>query len=191
MSQPPDDHLKALWQGQETETGAMSVEAIRARAGAYRNRLRRGYLTACILWASETVFFAVAGWTARNDTIRLGDLLMIPALSWMIWRMRDRWPSALPDPGASAAVLIDFHRRELNRQRFGLWRFMITLGPALLAAGVMGVGIRTQEDHLSLAHWGPILTLIAIWIAVMAWMVRRQQRKLQRQIEELDATRPG
>ena len=86
MTQPPEDQLKALWQGQETETKPMSVEAIRARAGAYRSRMRRYYLVASMIWAAETLFFAYAAWTARNDTIRTGDLLMIPALGWMIWR---------------------------------------------------------------------------------------------------------
>jgi len=190
MSPPPDDQLKALWQGQETETKPMTVEAIRARAGAYRNRLRRGYLTASVLWAAETVFFAIAAWQARNGIIRLGDLLMIPALAWMIWRTRQRWPTALPETGASAAVLIDFHRNELIRQRFRLWTMAITLAPVLLAAGVMAVGMHTQEDdQLTLAHWGPLIALTAVWVVLLAWMVRRQQRKLQREIAELDATR--
>ena len=191
MSQPPDNDLKALWQGQSTETKPMTVDAIRARAAAYRDRVRRGYLVASIVWVSETLFFAYAAWTARNDTIRLGDLLMIPALAWMIWRTRERWPGELPDTSASGAVLVAFHRRELIRQRFRFWTMMITLTPALLAAGVMGVGMHTAEDDkLVLAHWGPIIALTALWMVILAWMIRRQVRKQQREIEELDATRP-
>ena len=164
MSQPPEDQLKALWQGQQTEQVPMSVEAIRARAGAHHDRLRRFYLLASAIWAGETVFFAVAAWTARNDTIRLGDLIMIPALGWMIWRSRDRWPSALPDDRASAAVLIDFHRRELLRQRFRLSAMAITLAPTLLAMAVMGVGMHSPEDPETLAEWAPLIALTALWI---------------------------
>ena len=190
MSQPPDDHLKALWQGQKTEQVPMSVEAIRARAGAHHDRVRRGYLFACTLWAAETVFFAYAAWTARNDTIRVGDLMMIPALAWMIWRSRERWPGALPDDRASAAVLIDFHRRELMRQRFRLSAMAITLAPTLLAVAVLLVGMHSPSDPQTLLEWAPLIALTALWMGLMAWMVRRQQRRLQRQIEEVDATRP-
>ncbi|MFL5296547.1 MAG: hypothetical protein ACJ798_09220 [Phenylobacterium sp.] len=189
MSQPPDDHLKALWQGQKTEQIPMSVEAIRARAGAYTGRLRRFYLLASVLWAAETVFFAFAAWTARNDTIRAGDLMMIPALAWMIWRSRERWPGALPDDRASAAVLIDFHRRELMRQRFRGSAMVITLAPTLLAMAVMLVGMHSPDDPQTLAQWAPIIALTALWMGLFWWIVRRQQRKLRRQIEEVEATR--
>src|SRR5436190_1984356 len=189
MSQPPDDHLKALWQGQKTEQIPMSVEAIRARAGAHSDRLRRWYLAASTIWAAETVFFAYAAWTARNDTIRLGDLLMIPALGWMIWRSRDRWPAPLPDANASAAVLIDFHRRELMRQRFRFSAMAITLAPTLLAVAVMLVGMHSPADPQTLVQWSPLIALTALWIGLFWWIVRRQQRKLRRQIEEVDATR--
>ena len=40
MSQPPDDRLKALWQGQDTETPEMTAIAIRALARNYGDNLR-------------------------------------------------------------------------------------------------------------------------------------------------------
>jgi|GEM_PF-6024548 len=189
MSQPPDDTLKALWQGQETETKPMSVEAIRARADAYRSRIHRYYLVASVIWAAETVFFAYAAWTARNDTIRAGDLLMIPALGWMIWRSRDRWPNAMPDASASGAVLVEFHRRELMRQTFRASTFSVTLAPMLFAVGVMMVGMHSPEDPQTLLQWMPIIALTVLWVVALVWLVRRQQRKLQREIEAVEATR--
>ena len=41
MSQPPDDHLKALWQGQETETPVMTLQAVRALARNHSNHQRQ------------------------------------------------------------------------------------------------------------------------------------------------------
>jgi hypothetical protein len=189
MSQPPDDHLKALWQGQHTETEPMSVDAIRLRADAYRNRTRQRYRAALAIWALETVFFAALAWTARNAVIRTGDLMMIAALGWMIWRTRHRWPGQLPDERTSAAALIDFHRDELLRQKFRISTTLITLAPALLALAVMLVGMRSGETAPSLAHWAPLVALTAAWVVALWWLVRRQQRTWRRQLDEVDATR--
>ena len=189
MIQPPDETLKALWKGQETETQPISLTAIRLRADAYRSRTRQRYLALCGLLATETLIFAGFAWTARNATIRAGDLMMIAAIAWMLWRVRDRWPNALPDSRASAATLIEFHRQELLRERFRLGYMLTTLGPILLSAAIMLAGMGSTEEGFRLAHWAPYIALTLAWIAALAWIVRRNRARLQRQIDEVDATR--
>lgn len=188
MTRPPDDHLKALWKSQETETKPMSVEAIRLRAGAYQTRIRRRYVWLCVLLAIETLAFAWFAWTARNAVIRTGDLLFIAAVAWMAWRVRQRWPSEFPGNLASAAALVEFHRAELRRQRFRYWSMMASLGPLLVALAVIIIGMGIEEGHPTWAHWWPIVALTALWVAALIWLVRRQVRRWRRQFDEVDAT---
>jgi hypothetical protein len=186
MTQPPEDPLKTLWKGQETETRAMSVEAIRARAAAYQTRIRGRYVAMALMLVGETVAFAWFAWTARNAIIRTGDLLFIAAVAWMAWRIRKRWPSEFPGNLASARALVDFHRAELQRQRFRFGSVMISLVPLLVAFAVILMGMGTQEVHPTWAHWWPIVALTALWVVALVWVVRRQQRRWQRELDELD-----
>jgi hypothetical protein len=188
MTQPPEDHLKALWKGQETEVQPMSVEAIRMRADAYQTRLRRRYVAVAIMLVGETIALAWFAWTARNTVIRTGDLLFIVAIAWMAWRLRDRWPRELPGNLGSARALVEFHGTELQRQKFRAGSMMISLGPALVALVVLLVGMRTQEGRPTWGHWWPIAALTALWVVALWWQVRRHVRQWRRQVEEVDAT---
>lgn len=188
MTKPPEDHLKALWKGQQTEIQPMSVEAIRLRAGVYQSRLRARYLAVAVLLFAETLAFSWFAWTARNAVIRAGDLLFIAAAAWTAWQLREHWPRGLPGGLASAQVLVEFHHAELQRQRFRFRSMMINLGPPLAALAVILVGMRIEEGHPTWAHWWPILALTALWVAMLIWLIRRQVRRWRRQLDELDAT---
>jgi hypothetical protein len=142
------------------------------------------------LMALETVVLAAMAWSARNPTMRAGDLMMMLALGWAVWRVRDRFPNAMPGGEASGATLIEFHRGELLRERFSLSSVLLTLAPAVLALAVLITGMATQEQHFRLSHWAPLVALTGAWMLGLWWQVRRQEERLRRQISEVDATRP-
>jgi hypothetical protein len=191
MSQPPDDHLKALWQGQETETPTMTVQAIRALARNYGADVRDRFLIGAVLVAVEASVFGMMAWRAPNDMVRLGDLLVLFGLAFLIWRARARWPSRLPDTQASVGSLLDFHRAELERQRTSYGGMILSVGPMIVGLLVIVYGLHVARPHAGPKNFAPFFVLMALWF-VAAWFVqRRQARRLQGQIDEVDALRGG
>jgi hypothetical protein len=186
VSQPPEDHLKALWQGQDAETPAMTLQAIRALARNHAGHVRDKFLFGAILIAVEAVAFAPAVWRAPNNVARAGGVIILVGLAWMAWRMRQRWPSRLPDAKASVGTLIDFHRAELERQRTNYAWLLISAGPMICGMLVMVYGLRLARPNAFLV---PFFSLLALWFAA-AWLIqRRQARRTQEQLDEVDAMR--
>ena len=82
---------------------------------------------------------------------------------------------------------------ERRRSLFGrvmLWQF----GPAVFAVAVLiavlvnlGIGPRALPAAGALRNMAPFLILIAIWVVSFFVLRMRQQRELQREIDELDA----
>ena len=188
MTLPPEDQLKTLWKGQETETKPMSVEAMRTRAEVYVQRTRRRYVASvalCLLIA--IVFAGYAVWLSHNWVMRVGWGICTLGAGWLVLRLRDRWPTDLPAAGASAGALVDFHRAQIIRQQLRLRNLIVTAGPLLLGVSIALVGLAIEADRIS--SLAPIGGLFAIW-GVAFWLIeRRRARKLQRQLDELDA--PG
>jgi hypothetical protein len=189
MSQPPDDHLKALWQGQETETKPMSVDAIRARAARFTNLRRWVFLFGLFLMLAEIVIFGRYALTLPlpGTAARVGLLTILVGLGWMIARFSLLAPRRFPDAKASGESILEYHRMELQRREtFGSQVVMV--GPVLLGAVIFVVGVMIARPRVALQA-APLLLLIGLWF-VGAWrMVRRSERKRLRKLAEIEATR--
>lgn len=59
MTQPTEDHLKALWRGQESETPAMTVIAVRALARNYADNIRGRIWLGVVLASIEVLVFGI------------------------------------------------------------------------------------------------------------------------------------
>ena len=189
MTMPPDDHLKSLWTSQKTEVTPMSVEMIRGRSEALLKRSRRGII---VFGAVSAGVIAMFGWraaTADYSVLRAGYVLTIAGYLWMVWRIARHWPrGGLPDAGASAAVLLDFHRAQLVRLQAGYVPMIVTVAPVILGLLVATAGLaRMQLNPQAL----PLLGLIVVWCGVFLVLVRMRGRRLKAQIEELDRLRDG
>jgi hypothetical protein len=189
MSQPPDDRLKALWQGQETETSAMTLGALRALARNHGGQVRDRFLMLAVLVAVEVVVFGSMALRAPNDMVRLGDGVVLFGLAFMVWRQSRRWPGRLPEAEASADALIEFHRRELVRQRSSYGDMLLTAGPVIAGTLVLVYGLHLAHPERGARTFAPFFGLMAFWF-VSAWFLqRRQARRLQAEIDDLDAMR--
>jgi len=182
MTAPPDQNLKALWKGQETETAPMSVEAIRARADAYQQKVRASYVIAVVIVVLCGAVFAWLAAYGPNTIYRLGSLIEITFVPWWIWRMRHRWPVATPGDRASAERLLVFHRDQIVRRRDSFLSVMILVAPIFIGMGVEVIGLWPRVA----AHWSPLLALMALWFVLLLFLLRRRHRKLQAQLDELD-----
>jgi hypothetical protein len=189
VTQPPDDHLKALWQGQDTETKPMTVAAIRARAAHFTN-LRRGvFVFGLVLALLEIVIFGRFALTLPLPGVapRAGLLIVLVGLGWMIARLSLLAPGKFPGAEASGESILEYHRSELQRREtFGAQ--VVMAGPVMLGLVIFVVGVMIAWPHLA-PQVSPFLVLIGLWFVGLWWMVRRGERARLRKLAEIEATR--
>ncbi|HXA38635.1 MAG TPA: hypothetical protein VNW53_06510 [Phenylobacterium sp.] len=191
MSQPPDDHIKALWQGQETETPIMTLQAVRALARNHSNHQRDILTLVAGLAAAMVVPITWAAWRAPNNAIRIGELLDLVGVGWMLWRVRDYWPERMPGAEASVGALIDFHLSQLTRRRFSYRDALINGGPLIAGTVMILYGLHRAIPKAGLEKFAPIFGLLVVWAVLFLVVKRRGERRLQEQIEEVKALRGG
>jgi hypothetical protein len=187
MSQPPDDHLKALWQGQETENKPMSVDAIRARAARFTNLRRMVFLFGLGLMLTEIVIFGRFALVLPGTVTRVGLLMILVGLGWMIARFSLLAPRRFPDAKASGETILEYHVMELQR-RETFRSQVVMVGPLLLGAAIFVVGIMIARPRVALQA-APLLVLIGLWLVGAWWMLRVGERKRLRKLAEIEATR--
>jgi hypothetical protein len=116
MTTETPDHVKALWQGQQAEGRAMTLDLVRRRARLLdeRGRGRRviGYVSASIVIAGYS--FALS--RLPNTTSVAGGVLIILAAVNVIYQTRAAaGPPAPAEFGAQPGL--DFYRQRLAEQR--------------------------------------------------------------------------
>jgi len=189
VTQPPEDHLKALWQGQLTETKPMTVEAVRARAARFVLGKRLTYLFTFTLLAIEVALFGHFALTTTNPGAKVGLLVILVGLGWATARFSLSWPKQMPGSAASGQALLEFHRAELERAQVGFGRLMMLVGPMIAGLVIFAVGGALYGPRPDLMRSAPLLATLAVWF-VVAWFVSRRAAGIRRKrLEELDATR--
>jgi hypothetical protein len=182
-----DQELKLLWKSQPLDAETVSLDAIRGAAKGFnsailrRNRLEEfaGYLTMLI--------FGVFAWVLKITTMRVGCVLIILGTLVMLYQLRKRAAiGAMPTEGI-ANTYVDYFRAELVRQRDALqmiWLWGII--PAVPGLGVLLWGM--AENDPSGFPWVPMSAMFLVPFCVVVWMNLNVARKLQRKIDEIDAS---
>jgi hypothetical protein len=191
MSQPPDDHLKALWQGQEKETPDMTATAVRALARNYGDTIRGRMWLGLFLAALEVVGLGFAIWRAPNGLMRAGWVIVLAGLGWLVWRIVSKWPERLPPAATSTEALVDFHRSALERQKASFTSLTLSVAPIFVGMLVCLLGMQKARPHATLANFAPVLAMVAAWWLYAFVLQRRQAKKLAAQIAEMDQLRGG
>lgn len=189
MSQPPEDHLKALWQGQPTESPVMTVQAVRARAARFVLGKRLTYMFTFALLAFEVAAFGHFAFTTTNPGAKVGLLAILVGLGWATALFSLGWPRRMPGSAASGQALLEFHRAELERQQVGFKRTMLVVGPMIAGLVIFAVGAALYAPHPNLMRAAPLMGFLAIWFVVAWFMARLAERRRRKRLAELDATR--
>src|SRR5437870_5229342 len=110
----PDDILN-VWQSQPVENIAMPIEEIRRRARQFERRIRNRNLREYVAGAAGIVIFTV--YIFIFPQVRIGSALIIAGMLCILFQIYKRaTPGTLPaDLGLTSSL--QFHRRELVRQR--------------------------------------------------------------------------
>jgi len=181
----PPDSLRILWQGQKVEGTRMSLEEIRQKAGAFQKRIRNRNLRE---YGAAAIVFGWFGYNLwRVPELRLGSALILAATAYMVWQLHARGASKTVPEAMALTPCVEFHRRELERQRDllrDIWRwYLLPFVPGLV------VFVWGSVRHVTGGQWvnaAPFAVLCAMFFVFVGRLNRRAADKLQRQIDELE-----
>jgi hypothetical protein len=186
---PSGNDPRTIWQNQPAEPSAMTLETIRRKARELHARTRRELL-GNIAAPLAVVVFAGLGAAIFDDPPQrtVFALALAWALAGQYFLHRGMWSATLPGDAALTTGL-EFYRREIERRRY-LFRRVLqwSFGPMVLAIGALLLPIVTggTAERGAYRNMIPFLTLLALWLVGFFVVRMRQQRELQREIEELN-----
>jgi multisubunit Na+/H+ antiporter MnhG subunit len=182
------DDPKTVWQNQPTETSKVNLILIRQKARELHAKTRRQLLGS--LAAPFAVAFFYAFCIKQFPYLReVVHALFALALAWSIVGLyflnQGKWQGAMPgDAGFSTGL--EFCRREIERRRSYFRRDLLwVFGPVLLAIGTFIMALALTAGTTIFPKAMPFMVLVVVWIAVYLLIRVRQQRDLQRELDEL------
>jgi len=177
------DDLQNLWQSQQPESFRITLEQVRAQALKLQRRVRFRNIREYLASAFIVVLFTWMAITPADPIRRAGSILIVAGALYIIWHLH-KWGSSREVAGNC----LEFHRRELERQRdllSGIWRWYLgPMIPGLLVICVAGLRDRRGAGHT----WFVIVYMVvcALFFYGVGWLNQQGARRLQRQIDELD-----
>jgi hypothetical protein len=184
---------RTIWQNQPTEPSVMTLEKIRQKTQELRAKTRWDLIKSI---TGPLIVAAICGFGIRFPDPAPRAILAF-AIAWSLtgqyFLNRGMWTATLPGDVALSTGL-ESYRREVERRRFLFSRIMLwQFGPVVFAIAILivliaslGTGNRGMPFEEALLKMIPFLTLIVIWIAAVFVIRMRQQRELQREIDELN-----
>jgi Flp pilus assembly protein TadB len=193
MSNPSSEpnNPQNAWQSQPTEGVRMSIAEVQARASAFQTKISRRNLREYAAAAIVVLFFGYRFAYTADPFIRGGMALIIAGTCYVVWQLHIRGAAREIPKEAGLSSFIDFQRQQLIRQRdmlTNLWSWY--LGPLLPGMVVLMVAVGHATAGRVPHAW--LLTVIYLGIVTAVFgaidrLNKRAARRLQRQIDELDA----
>ena len=180
---------RTIWQNQPTEPNVMTLEKIREKVREFRAKTRRQLLGTLTGPLVVTFFYAfcMKQFPAQQQRLQpLFVLALVWSLAGLYFLSWGRWSAGAPEDAGFSAGL-KFCRREIERQRDYLRRVVLWGGgPVLLAIGTFILALAMVAGRQIFPKAMPLMTLVFVWIAAYFVIRMRQQRGLQREIDELN-----
>jgi hypothetical protein len=184
-----ENQIKAYWQQRDEDQPRISLAQVRENAATFHRRARMGDLIeyiACAVVVAVSGFYA---WAFPGVRMKLASLAMIAATLFVAYQLRRHAVRTLP-PDSAAVPLLEFHRRELIRRKTLLrdswWLFVAPLMAAMLVFLACLAPDRPEGGLPLLIFGGAVASMGGAISLYNRW----QARRLQRQIDQLDALDP-
>jgi hypothetical protein len=171
----------------------MTLEKIRQKTQELHAKTRRALLGRMItpmLVIGAGIFgygIAQVNGPAPRVVLAFAIFATVWSLAGQYFLNRGMWSATFAGDAASSTGL-ESYRREVERRRYLSARFLLwSLGPVVLAIAtfivpILSLGIRRGM----VLNMTPFLTLLVVWIASVFVIRMRDQRELQREIDELN-----
>lgn len=187
----PGDVPKNIWLNQPTGIPTMTLKLIQQRSRDLRARTRRKLLGTLAGPLAASLFYAY-GMKEFAPLRQVLQPLFAVALAWSLAGLyflnRGMWSAVMPgDAGLSTGL--EFCRREIERQRDLVRRVLLwTFGPIMLTIGtfILALAMVSTKGRGLFPNGLPFLIAIVVWIFAYFTIRVREQRDLQREIDELN-----
>lgn len=185
----PMNDPRKIWQDQPTEAMKMSLDEIRRRAQKLQAKNRISALVTIVIGFVLCVWFARACAGTQDAVPRIGlGMLSLWGLYAAYQAYKWIWPGRLA-ANATFSTSLDFYRWELERRRDyarHIWRRAgLTFCFAGIALFIIPALIGVLKTPRLLVNLVPFFVLLVIWLVVFFSLRRRNQRQLQREIDDL------
>lgn len=185
------DPVKQAWLASAADAVLPELEKVRRGADRFYRRIRlrnRVEYGACVL---VVAIFALYAFVLPLAAARIGAALVVLGTFVIAWQLNVRASAQAPPEGEEGGPIIAHHRAQLTRQRDALssiatW-YLLPLVPGMLVmtfAPAIEFGPRVLRA-LRLSDWLGMASTFAVFLGIW-WLNRRQARKLQRAIDELE-----
>ncbi|HVW85656.1 MAG TPA: hypothetical protein VHB50_13295 [Bryobacteraceae bacterium] len=170
----------------------MTLEKIRQKTEELHAKTRRDRVKSI---AGPLIVVVICGFGLRFPDPALRAILVF-AVAWSLagqYFLNRRMRSPTPPADAALRTGLESYRREVERRRYlfshvMLWQF----GPVVFAIAILivliaslGTANRGMPLRETVVRMSPFLSLIVVWVAAFFVIRMRQQRELQREIDEL------
>jgi hypothetical protein len=187
----PENDLRKIWQSQPTEPSLMTLEKIRQKVRELHAKTRK-QLLGTVAGPLAVGFFFAFGMKEFPSLQRVLGAPFAFALAWSLIGLyflnRGMWLGVISaDMGFSTGL--ESCRREIERRSYLLGRVLMwSFGPVLLAMGtfILALAMVGTRDRGIFPNALPFLSLVVVWIFGYFVVRMREQRELQRELDELN-----
>ena len=161
----------------------MTLEKIRQKVRELHAKTRRQLLGNLAVLLVVVAFYGLG----TKQFPALQPLFAFPiawSLAGVYFLNRGMWFGPMSEDAALSTGL-ESYRREIARRRNLFRRVLLwSFGPVLLAIGTFILALVKVSDRGIFPNAMPFMTLVVIWIAAYFVIRMREQRELQREIDE-------
>ena len=186
----PENGVRTIWLNQPTEKPTMISKLIEQRSRTLRAKTRRGLIGTVAGPLAAGIFYAISmrAFPAQRQVLQPPFAF---ALAWSLagfyFLNRGMWSAVMPgDLGLNTGL--EVCRLEVERQRDLARRILVwTLGPAMLATAtfVLALTLVPQVGRRLIPNGVPFLLVLVLSIVSFFVIRSREQRELQRELDEL------
>lgn len=189
MPNEPMNDPRRIWQNQPKGPFKMSVDEIRRKSDWFQTKARLGATFSIVMGLALSIPFARASAQAGEMFLRIGWGVLCPGAIYFAYQSyKWIWPKTSP-PEAPVSTSLEFYRNELEKRRdYGrhIWvRSGLTFCFLGLGLIVIPQLIKVLATPRLLVNALPVFVLLAIWLAIFFPVQKREQQKLEQEIEEL------
>ena len=186
----PENGVRTIWLNQPTEKPTMISKLIEQRSRTLRAKTRRGLIGTVTGPLAAGIFYAISmrAFPAQRQVLQPPFAF---ALAWSLagfyFLNRGMWSAVMPgDLGLNTGL--EVCRREVERQRDLRRRSLVwSFGPVMLATAtfIFALALLPPGVRGLIRNALPLLIVLVVWIVGFFVIRSREQRELQRELDEL------